>query len=75
MNPTYKCSIKRTTLFPSLWLPRFDIEVVNGVVTRKAMESVYSILKRAPGVRLRHADVIRELVSKIENSYTVKEQG
>lgn len=61
--------------FPSLWLPRFDIEVVNGVVTRKAMESVYSILKRAPGVRLRHADVIRELVSKIENSYMVKEQG
>ena len=61
--------------FPSLWLPRFDVEVVNGVVTRKAMESVYSILKRAPGVRLRHADVIRELVSKIENSYMVKEQG
>ena len=23
--------------FPSLWLPRFDVEVVNGVANRKAM--------------------------------------
>jgi len=71
---TKQMRLEEGSHFPSLWLPRFDVEVNNGTVARKAMESVYSMLKRAPGMRLHHADVIRDLVSKIKNSYTVKEQ-
>lgn len=62
--------------YPSLWLPRFDITwTENGSVQRYGLESVYSILKKAPGTTLDHETTIRTLVAKINNSNMVQEKG
>jgi|26BtaG_2_1085354.scaffolds.fasta_scaffold01134_1 serine/threonine-protein kinase HipA len=60
--------------YPSLWLPRFDIEVdAAGNTRRYAMESVYSMLKKGAGSLLDHEQVIRQLIKIIENSQLVAE--
>lgn len=62
--------------YPSLWLPRFDIGFGDTQqIKRFAMESVYSILTKAPGVTLDHEDTIRELIRKITQSHMVIAQG
>lgn len=45
----------------SLWLPRFDIEVVDGIAHRLGMESIYSMLNAAPGSYQDHFSVIRRV--------------
>ncbi|MEQ5237669.1 type II toxin-antitoxin system HipA family toxin [Proteus terrae] len=61
--------------YPSLWLPRFDIKIENNKIIRLAMESVYSILNKAPGTTLYHETVIKELIDKINQSNMVTEFG
>ncbi|HEK2945618.1 TPA: HipA domain-containing protein [Proteus mirabilis] len=61
--------------YPSLWLPRFDIQIENNQVIRLAMESVYSILNKASGTTLYHEAVIREIIEKINQSNMVTEFG
>ncbi|QEZ93422.1 type II toxin-antitoxin system HipA family toxin [Proteus sp. CD3] len=61
--------------YPSLWLPRFDIKKENHKVIRLAMESVYSMLNKAPGTTLYHEIVIRELIDKINQSNMVTQFG
>ncbi len=62
--------------YPSLWLPRFDIVMgENGLLQRYGLESVYSVLKKGPGVTLDHETTIRTLIDKILNSHMVQEQG
>ena len=62
--------------YPSLWLPRFDISFESDTeIKRFGLESVYSILRKAPGVTLYHEETIRTLVSKIIQSHMVTEQG
>lgn len=46
----------------SLWLPRFDVDVENGKLSRYGMESVFSVLEKPPGTNLKHLEVIVELV-------------
>ena len=62
--------------YPSLWLPRFDIQSdASGQTLRLGMESVYSILQKAPGVMLDHEATLHALISKISQSDTVNTQG
>lgn len=60
--------------YPSLWLPRFDIQTSSVAPTERfAIESVYSMLKKGAGAFLDHNEVIRELITLIENSNMVTE--
>lgn len=60
---------------PSLWLPRFDTEFSNGELQRHGLESIYSILEQAPGATLNHFAVLRTLIAKLNNQYSVIELG
>lgn len=52
----------------SLWLPRFDIEIIDGIAHRLGMESIYSIINAEPGSAQNHFDVIHRLWAKISNT-------
>ncbi|APR70307.1 MULTISPECIES: type II toxin-antitoxin system HipA family toxin [Acinetobacter] len=47
--------------YPSLWLPRFDVEWRNQCWQRHGLESVYSVLNKASGSHLNHFEVIDNL--------------
>ncbi|WP_354623046.1 HipA domain-containing protein [Psychromonas sp. MME2] len=54
---------------PSLWLPRFDIEMdSNGVAKRYGMESLYSMLKQRSGAYVDHNHAIDDVIRKIKGS-------
>lgn len=59
---------------PSLWLPRFDVEMLDGQLTHYGLESIYSVLNQAPGTYLNHEAVLRRLVMLLEQQYRVTEQ-
>lgn len=59
--------------YPSLWLPRFDVNFENGTLQRYGLESVYSVLNKQPGASLNHFSVIDTLVKKLEAQYSVTE--
>ena len=61
--------------YPSLWLPRFDVEQAQGQTVRLAMESVYSLLERGAGSYLNHGETLRAIVRKIQHSHLVQAQG
>lgn len=61
--------------FPSLWLPRFDVAMVNGQLAHYGLESVYSVLNKAPGSYLNHEETLRQLISLLERQYRVTELG
>lgn len=61
--------------FPSLWLPRFDVAMINGQLTRYGLESVYSVLNKAPGSYLDQAATLRSILNVLEQQYRVIEQG
>ena len=62
--------------YPSLWLPRFDItRNEQGQLIRLGMESVYSLLQKAPGTILDQETTLRTLIEKITGSNMVQQQG
>lgn len=61
--------------YPSLWLPRFDKQYLDGAWVHYGLESVYSLMGAAPGSFLRHGDTLRRLVALLENQYRVRELG
>lgn len=61
--------------FPSLWLPRFDVAMVNGQLRRYGLESVYSVLNKAPGSYLNQEDTLRNVLGILEQQYRVIEEG
>lgn len=62
--------------YPSLWLPRFDISRnEHGQLERLGMESVYSLLQKAPGTLLEQQATLQTLIDKITRSNMVHEQG
>ncbi|MFC7367960.1 HipA domain-containing protein [Vreelandella zhaodongensis] len=61
--------------YPSLWLPRFDMQYLDGSWVRYGLESVYSLVGAAPGSFLHHGDTIRQLINLLEAQYRVQEQG
>lgn len=60
--------------YPSLWLPRFDIEMRNNRLSRYGLESIYAILGVPPGSYLNHFQVIRNLVERLQNQFRVNQQ-
>jgi serine/threonine-protein kinase HipA len=74
--PTLNMRLEEGINYPSLWLPRFDIQRdSNGKSIRLGMESVYSLLQKAPGVTLDHEATLHALIDKINHSDTVQMQG
>lgn len=61
--------------YPSLWLPRFDMQYLDGAWIRYGLESVYSLMAAAPGSFLRHGETLRHLVSQLHAQYRVREGG
>ncbi|MEN0037310.1 MAG: HipA domain-containing protein [Cellvibrio sp.] len=61
--------------YPSLWLPRFDVSFHSGRCERYGLESVYSLLAKAPGSFLNHFSVLRELIQIMRLQYSVQELG
>ncbi|WP_228064852.1 HipA domain-containing protein [Muribacter muris] len=66
---THKMRLEEGERYPSLWLPRFDVQVdPQGNTERYAMESVYSLLEKGAGSMLDHEAVIRQINDKIKQS-------
>lgn len=61
--------------FPSLWLPRFDVAIKKGKLTRYGLESVYSVLNKAPGSYLKHQQVLRSVIALLEQQYRITGLG
>ncbi|MBV1788328.1 HipA domain-containing protein [Marinobacterium sp. D7] len=72
---TSKMQLHEGSRYPSLWLPRFDVRYETGRVEHFGLESVFSLLDKAPGSNLNHFDVLRSLVSKLNKQYRVTELG
>ncbi|WP_323639372.1 type II toxin-antitoxin system HipA family toxin [Pectobacterium polonicum] len=51
--------------YPSLWLPRFDVDYIDGRKTLHGMESIYSLLKKPAGSYLNHFTVIQRIIDTI----------
>lgn len=64
---TEKMRLEEGKRYPSLWLPRFDIHINNGITQRYAVESVYSMLKKGSGL-LNHEETIRQLLRTMQTS-------
>ncbi|KPQ21981.1 MULTISPECIES: type II toxin-antitoxin system HipA family toxin [unclassified Halomonas] len=61
--------------YPSLWLPRFDVDFQGGERTLYGLESVYSIMESEPGSLLNHFAVIEALVGRLSQQFRVRESG
>lgn len=70
-----KMRLEEGNNYPSLWLPRFDIEIQNDKIKKLAVESVYSLLNKSPNTTLYHERVIRDLIKKIDESNMVTQFG
>lgn len=55
----------------SLWLPRFDVKIENGIAIRLGVESIYSIVNAEPGSYQNHSDVITKLWSHLSDATTM----
>lgn len=70
-----KMQLHEGSRYPSLWLPRFDVRYESGQVERFGLESVLSVIDKAPGSHLNHVDVLRLLIAKLDRQYRVVEQN
>lgn len=61
--------------YPSLWLPRFDVEWQQGRLLRHGLESIYAVLGKAPGSHLNHFTTLRLLVAMLGRQWRVSENG
>jgi serine/threonine-protein kinase HipA len=52
----------------SLWLPRFDVGIENGLATRLGLESIYSIINAVPGSYHDHFSVMEKVWSRIKDA-------
>ncbi|RAH36682.1 type II toxin-antitoxin system HipA family toxin [Halomonas sp. SL1] len=71
--PVEGLELHEGTRYPSLWLPRFDVEWRQGQLHRHGLESVYALLGVAPGTHLRHPAAIRRLVALLKGQHRVRE--
>ena len=58
--------------YPSLWLPRFDVQWTNQEWSRFGLESVYSVLNKPAGSHLNHFEVIEQmcnLLNKVDSQF------
>lgn len=70
---TSKMKLEEGEKYPSLWLPRFDLEQNEDgkIIKRYAVESVYSILNKNGGL-LDHYQTLENVIKKITESQLVK---
>ncbi|WP_111411731.1 type II toxin-antitoxin system HipA family toxin [Billgrantia lactosivorans] len=61
--------------YPSLWLPRFDVEMRSTGLVRHGLESIYALFGAAPGTLLEHVSVLEMLVARLERQYRVVESA
>ncbi|QOR39013.1 type II toxin-antitoxin system HipA family toxin [Billgrantia diversa] len=61
--------------YPSLWLPRFDVEMHSTGLVRHGLESIYALFNAAPGSFLDHFAILEGLVARLERQYRVTERG
>ncbi|QNI04584.1 type II toxin-antitoxin system HipA family toxin [Halomonas sp. SH5A2] len=61
--------------YPSLWLPRFDVDFHAGKRAFFGLESVYSVMDREPGSFLNHFATIEVLVAQLRQQHRVREAG
>ena len=74
--PVADMKLEKGENYHSLWLPRFDIETqADGTTKRYGIESVYSMLKKPPATILDHGETIRDLITLITESNTVKDKN
>lgn len=59
----------------SLWLPRFDIQLIEGIAHRVGLESIYSMLNAAPGSYQDHFNVIDIIWNKIQDSTSMTSES
>ncbi|WP_105213115.1 HipA domain-containing protein [Pseudoalteromonas sp. T1lg22] len=52
----------------SLWLPRFDVRIENGIAIRLGLESIYSIINAVPGSYQDHFAVIEKVWHRIQDT-------
>ncbi len=72
---TTRMHLREGNGYPSLWLPRFDVAVVDDKVTHFGLESIASLLNAPPGAFLNHFDTLRSTVQRLSNMHSVAEQG
>lgn len=72
---TQKMRLIEGERYPSLWLPRFDIDCIENKRVQYGLESLYSVMDAAPGSYLNHFDVIRTLAQKLTSQYRVSDLG
>ncbi len=60
--------------YPSLWLPRFDVQRAQGSWQRFGLESIYSVLNRPPGSFLNGFDVLEQLCGILSKTQTEFDQ-
>lgn len=61
--------------FPSLWLPRFDVTVVDDTLAHFGLESIASLLNAPPGAFLNHFDTLRSTVKLLSHSHRIVGRG
>lgn len=72
---TNSMRLYETNEMPSLWLPRFDVAVVDGKTVHRGMESIYSLLEQPPGTQLRHLNVMESVIRLFSAPDRVDEYG
>ncbi len=60
--------------YPSLWLPRFDLAVVDDRLAHFGLESIASLLNAPPGAFLNHFDTLRKTGQFLSRMHSVSEQ-
>ncbi|WP_062059731.1 type II toxin-antitoxin system HipA family toxin [Cellvibrio sp. OA-2007] len=61
--------------YPSLWLPRFDVDFISGQQQRYGLESLYAVLGKAPSAYLNHFTALRDTLRVLRAQYRVTELG
>lgn len=72
---TQKMRLVEGDIYPSLWLPRFDVDCVDNQRVQYGLESLYSVMDAPPGSHLNHFDIIRTLAQKLTSQYRVSDLG
>lgn len=72
---TTRMHLREGNGYPSLWLPRFDVAVVDDTLTHFGLESIASLLNAPPGAFLNHFDTLRSTVQRLSGMHSVAELG
>ncbi|KAA0014631.1 type II toxin-antitoxin system HipA family toxin [Billgrantia pellis] len=72
---THRMRLIEGERYPSLWLPRFDVEMRSDGLARFGLESIYALFGAAPGTHLNHFTVVEGLIERLTHQHRVAELG